>query len=312
MTIIQVLYFLAAAEHGSMSKAAEDLHVSQPALSLQIKNLENEIGCQLLRREPQGVVLTASGRVFQKDAQAVREDWERLEEDRRTLGNAVCPEIAIGLGPRVYSQGLFDPLVKFFSRHPDTSVSFLTDVGASMFEKLEEKKIEIAITRLPPENAFVHPDRFYVHPLLTERQCVLFSDSDPRSRKSSIGIEELDGSSFISGPEGCMDDLVLHELRRSRGIRVKNIFRAQDIETIMSLVRSGAGIALGPESFVRRYGGRAVPIAPPAEIALNLITLKQNAENSLVRQLRTFLDHYIQEREKNNCIHVGNGVQYKD
>lgn len=300
MTIVQVLYFLAAAEHGSMSKAAEELHVSQPALSLQIKNLEREIGCQLLRREPQGVTLTASGRAFQKDAEAVKEAWERLEEDRKILGNEVCSEISIGLGPRVYSQGLFDPLVTFFSRHPDTSVSFLTDVGMSMLDKLEEKKIEIAITRLPPSSVFSHPERYYVHPLLSERQCVLFSEKDSRSGKTSICIEKLDGSSFVSGPEGCMDDLVLQELQHTWGVRVKNVFRAQDLETIMSLVRSGAGIALGPESFVRRYGGKAVPIEPHVNVALNLVTLKQNADNSLVRQLRRYLDDYLRTRKINN------------
>ena len=82
----------------------------------------------------------------------------------------------------------------------------------------------------------------------------------------------------------------------------------------MALVRSGAGIALGPESFVRRYGGKAVPLDPEIDIALNLITLKQNAGNSFTRALRKFLDGYIQEREgtkekdkgksgNNDCIH---------
>lgn len=314
MTILQVMYFLAAAEYGSMSKAAEELHVSQPALSLQIKNLEVETGCQLLRREPQGVVLTASGRLFQTDAIAVKEAWTRLEEDRKKLSDAVCSEISIGLDPRVYSQELFDPLVKFFNRHPDTSVTFLTDVGVSMMDMLEEKKIEIAICRIPPEGHVPHPERFYIHPLLTEPQCVLVSDDDPKSLLRSIRIEDLDGCSFISGPEGCLDDSVLQELRYTWGIHVKKVYRAQDIETIMALVRSGAGIALGPESFVRRYGGKAIPLDPEIDIALNLITLKQNAGNSFTRALRKFLDGYIQEREgtkekdkgksgNNDCIH---------
>lgn len=314
MTILQVMYFLAAAEYGSMSKAAEELHVSQPALSLQIKNLEVETGCQLLRREPQGVVLTASGRLFQTDAITVKEAWIRLEEDRKKLSDAVCSEISIGLDPRVYSQELFDPLVKFFNRHPDTSVTFLTDVGVSMMDMLEEKKIEIAICRIPPEGHVPHPERFYIHPLLTEPQCVLVSDDDPKSLLRSIRIEDLDGCSFISGPEGCLDDSVLQELRYTWGIHVQKVYRAQDIETIMALVRSGAGIALGPESFVRRYGGKAVPLDPEIDIALNLITLKQNAGNSFTRALRKFLDGYIQEREgtkekdkgksgNNDCIH---------
>ena len=97
-----------------------------------------------------------------------------------------------------------------------------------------------------------------------------------------------------------MDDLVLQELQHTWGVRVKNVFRAQDLETIMSLVRSGAGIALGPDSFVRRYGGKAVPIEPHVNVALNLVTLKQNADNSLVRQLRRYLDDYLRTRKINN------------
>jgi DNA-binding transcriptional LysR family regulator len=305
MTILQVMYFLAAAEYGSMSKAAEELHVSQPALSLQIKNLEAETGCQLLRREPQGVVLTASGRVFQTDALAVKEAWERLEEDQKKLGDAVCSEISIGLDPRVYSQELFDPLVNFFNRHPDTSVSFLTDVGVSMMDLLEEKKLEIAICRTPPEGYIPHPERFYIHPLLTEAQCVLMSDDDPKSLLRNIQVKDLDGCSFISGPEGCLDDTVFQELQYTWGIHVKKVYRAQDIETIMALVRSGAGIALGPESFVRRYGGKAVPLEPEIDIALNLITLKQNKGNSFTRALQKFLDGYIQAREQTKEIDQG-------
>ncbi|MCH4006393.1 MAG: LysR family transcriptional regulator [Eubacterium sp.] len=305
MTILQVMYFLAAAEYGSMSKAAEELHVSQPALSLQIKNLEAETGCQLLRREPQGVVLTASGRVFQTDALAVKEAWERLEEDQKKLGDAVCSEISIGLDPRVYSQELFDPLVNFFNRHPDTSVSFLTDVGVSMMDLLEEKKLEIAICRTPPEGYLPHPERFYIHPLLTEAQCVLMSDDDPKSLLRNIQVKDLDGCSFISGPEGCLDDTVFQELQYTWGIHVKKVYRAQDIETIMALVRSGAGIALGPESFVRRYGGKAVPLEPEIDIALNLITLKQNKGNSFTRALQKFLDGYIQAREQTKEIDQG-------
>jgi DNA-binding transcriptional LysR family regulator len=131
------------------------------------------------------------------------------------------------------------------------------------------------------------------------------SDDDPKSLLRNIQVKDLDGCSFISGPEGCLDDTVFQELQYTWGIHVKKVYRAQDIETIMALVRSGAGIALGPESFVRRYGGKAVPLEPEIDIALNLITLKQNKGNSFTRALQKFLDGYIQAREQTKEIDQG-------
>ena len=64
MTIMQVLYVLEVARRGNVSKAAENLFISQPALSSQIRRLEEELGCSLFHREPQGVTLTAAGRAF--------------------------------------------------------------------------------------------------------------------------------------------------------------------------------------------------------------------------------------------------------
>lgn len=293
MTILQILYFLSAAEHGSLSKAAEANHISQPALSLQIKSLEQEIGCELFRRDAHGVSLNASGRIFMSNALAVREEWQRLTETCKHLNNAVCSEITIGLGPRVFSLDLFEPLVEFFHQHQDTSVTFVTEVGVSMLRSLEEKKMDIAITRLPPLRFIPHRDRFYIHPLVTERQCVICSETHPIASRSEIRLEDLDGYDFISGPEGSMDDLVLRELREFRGLRIPKIHRAQDISTIMALIRSGSGVALGPSSFVRKYGGIAVPIVPRIDIALNLITLKANRQNAFIKQTERYLEDVL-------------------
>lgn len=83
MTLTQVLYALAVARYLNFSRAADSLFVSQPALSLQIKNLEKELGYDLFARTPHGILLTELGEEFCRDAQAVANQWEAFQQKVR-------------------------------------------------------------------------------------------------------------------------------------------------------------------------------------------------------------------------------------
>ena len=145
MTITQVLYALETARCQNVSKAAERMFVSQPALPAQLGKLEEELGCKLFRRGHQGVSLTAAGVSFCQTAEAVEAAWRELQESTRNLQNAVCRQIRIGMGPRALSNGLVDALLSFFDQHPETEVSFITDNGEDMLTALEEGRTELAV-----------------------------------------------------------------------------------------------------------------------------------------------------------------------
>lgn len=294
MTILQVLYVLETARQSSISKAAENLFVSQPALSTQIRRLESELGCELFHREPQGVSLTAAGRAFCEDAEPVAESWKRLREGSKRLGSAVCSHIRIGIGARAMSNGLFDVVLDFFARHPDTEVTYITDIGENILGALEAKQIHFAIDRLPPEPMIAHPEHFTIVELFREKQCVLVSPKDPRiGQMDGFPFQMLNNCAVVSGPEHSMDDEILHRLCEQHQFKVSKIHRADQIDAVMALVRSGRGVALGPESFAKRYGVAAIPLLPETEIALNLICLKQNSKNPLIRQIEQYLKSYI-------------------
>ena len=294
MTILQVLYVLEVARQNSISKAAENLFVSQPALSAQIKRLEQELGCELFHREPQGVSLTAAGRAFCEDAAPVAESWRRLQEGSKRLGNAVCSHIRIGIGARAISNDLFDVVLDFFARHPDTEVSYITDIGENILGALEAKQIHFAIDRLPPDSMIAHPEHFATFELLREKQCILVSPKDPRvGQLDGVPFQTLHNCAVVSGPEHSMDDEIMRRLCQQLQIKVSKIHRADNIDAVMALIRSGRGVALGPESFAKRYGVAAIPLLPETEIALHLICLKQNSKNPLVRQIEQSLKAYI-------------------
>ena len=290
MTIMQVLYVLEVAQRGNVSKAAENLFVSQPALSSQIKRLEEELGCALFHREPQGVSLTAAGRAFCEDAKFVAESWKRLQEGTKLLGNAVCSHVRIGIGARAISNGMFEAVLHFFEQHPETEVTFITDIGGDVLGALEEKQINLAIDRLPLDSMILHPEHFAVFELLRERQCILVPPGDPRAGQvDALHFRALNNCAIVSGPEGSMDDEIMRQRCQEYGIRVSKVHRADNIDAVMALVRTGKGVTLGPKSFAERYGVCAIPMLPETEIALNLICLKQNCKNPLVQQMERYL-----------------------
>ena len=294
MTIMQVLYVLEVARRGNVSKAAENLFISQPALSSQIRRLEEELGCSLFHREPQGVTLTAAGRAFCEDAKYVAESWRRLQEGTKLLRKAICSSVNIGIGARAVSNGIFEAVLEFFDRRPDIEVTFTTDIGGDMLEALEDKTINLIIDRLPMDSMISRPEHFFVFELLRERQCILVSKNDSRAgRTEGISFRELNNCAVVCGPEGSMDDELMRSLCLEHGVRASRIHRADNIDAVMALVRAGKGAYLGPESFAACYGVCAIPMLPETEIALNLICLRQNRDNPLVLQLEQYLKEYI-------------------
>lgn len=295
MTIAQVLYFLEVARMGNISRASESLFVSQPALSLQIKRLEEEMGCELFRREPQGVSLTDAGNVFFREAREVAGSWERFQEGIKLLGDVICDHVRIGIGARALSNGLFEAVVSFFERNPETDVTFITDIGDNVLDALEQKRIDLALDEMPPETMISHPERFHSVELLLERQCILLSREDSRASLEELPFASLQGSAIISGPEHSLDAELMRMMCEKHGVRMSKVRRADSVEAMMVLIRSGKGVALGPKSFARRYGVAAVPMLPETDAPLSLICMKQNSRNPLVVQTEAYLKEYIRE-----------------
>ncbi len=301
MTITQVMYVLEVARCQNVSRAAERLFVSQPALSVQIRKLEEELGCELLRREHQGVSLTAAGKAFCAAAGPVETAWKSLQEETRFIKDAVCRQVRIGVGPRAFSNGLVDVIISFFDQHPETEVSFITDIGEDTLNALDARRMDLAIDRLPPAPLLHHRERFSLFELLTERQCILMSLEDPRSAWEEISFQSLQGGTVVSGPVGSPDDLVMQESCRNYNVWPSRVYRADNLDAVMSLIQRGKGVALGPRSFAKHYKVAAVPVAPPTDIGLFLICLRQNQKNSLVVQLNQYLQTFLSEHRLSAC-----------
>lgn len=139
--------FYHVATEGNITKAAEKLYISQPAVSMTIKNLEEILGNQLFIRSKRGVILTKFGeKIFKKvqSAFAILSQIEGIVEEENQL---LSGEIVIGCGSHIARKMLVEPVKNFLERHPQIKIIQLEDVQAKMFNLLAKGEIDIVITQ---------------------------------------------------------------------------------------------------------------------------------------------------------------------
>ena len=296
MTITQILYALATARRMNISKAADELFVSQSALSQQLQKLEKELGYRLFERTAHGLQMTDDGALFCEEAESLITHWEQFQKTVRQDTTRKKRHLRICLGSRVYSNGLFQDVIRFFDDHDDLEVTFVTEAGRDFVTGLKDGSVDLAIDRLPTEDFATHQNALYTCSLVREKQCVLMASSDPRAQRDSISFRELQGATMISGLENSSEDRILRETCRKYGLTLNRVFRSDGIETNMNLVRSGKGVALGPKSFADFYRVSAVELTPPMDITLKFICLKNSLNRREVLLFRDYLLETCRER----------------
>ena len=290
MTISQVQYVCEIAKRGSISRAAEQFYISQPALSEQIKALETELGCVLFRRTSRGTELTEAGEQFCRYAEPVVKVWHKLQQNSAELKNLRYRSIRIGFGVRARSNSLFEPVVSFFDGYPDVSFSVITDMNENFPEAIESRRADIAIGRLYENQIASLAEEIAVFPLMTEPQCILMSRLDPLSSASHLPFSVLNGETAVCGPIGSGDDVEMKRMCEENRVQVSRVLRADDINAVMALVQRGKGYALGPVSFAEYFGVAAVPLEPEIQVALNILCRKEDQASALITNLRRYLE----------------------
>lgn len=290
MNMNQIQYALTIARYKNFSKAAESLFMSQPALSLQIKKLEQELGFPLFHRKAQGVTITPDGEKFFHDAQSVEIAWNQMLQNASILRGESRRHLRIAVSTRIYSNGLFSDIVDFFDNHPEIEATFVTEAGADFFAALRNGSIDIALDRLPPVELLPDAKNFFSCELFSEQQCFLMAPDSPFASSDSLSFSAMAGTSYITGLENSLEDRSLKQFCKEYGITLGKLYRSDGITTVMNLVRNGKGITLGPRSFAEHYQVHAIPVEPTTYVSLNFICLMNRAA---APEITLFKNHLI-------------------
>lgn len=186
-------YFLAVANEKNITKAADILYITQPTLSRQLTQLENEVGSQLFIRGKRKVELTEAGILFKKRAEEIIELMEKAERELKEQKLLINGEISIGAG-EMESTKIFPPLFKKFKEEfPNVYYNFYTGNADQIKEKIEQGLIDFGLL-LEPTNI----ENFeYIRLNVEEEWVVLMRPDDPLNEKEFITPEDLLNKSMI-------------------------------------------------------------------------------------------------------------------
>lgn len=242
MEINQLRYFLTVAELGSFSQAASRCYVSQPALSKQIQNLENEVGKLLLSRTHRKIVPTEEGKILVGCAKRILTQIEIAKREIQKFDGAHDGKVTIGILPTIAPYLLPHILETFQMRCP--KIKFLIHEGMTvqLLELIEANKLDLAIASLPIKESGFEVEKLFDEELLLALPC-----QNPLAKKEKIWMKDLHCENFILLHEGhCLGDQIL-DFCNSYDFRPRIALRSGQLATVLSLVRAGVGVSLIPK-----------------------------------------------------------------
>ena len=250
ITLRQLRAFVALADTRQFTRAAEQLHVSQAALSMLIRNLEEQVGLSLFDRHTRRVSLTDPGRELLGMARRVLTEVEDAVQHSRDLTSFQRGRVAIACGT-VLSTTLVIPFIQHFqSEYPGIKVQLLDMAEQDIYRRLEQESIDLGLgTR------WNLPEEIEGQQVFQDSYQALLPHGHPLSQQPEVTWEQLTAHPFIALSSGSPLSQKLHRQLASLDIRLKPVHEVSFHSTVLSMVRSGLGLSVLPDN------ARALPDA---------------------------------------------------
>ncbi len=243
MELRHLRYFLAVAEALSVNKAAAKLRVAQPALSRQIQDLEDEIGVDFFKRSPQGVTLTAEGKLFVEEARELLKRANEAVEKVRALARGQYGELHVGYSPSPTVEILPPALAAFQKAFPHVNVLLHDASRRELVEGLHSGELHLAVM---PEELNLRAEGIEFEKLRTYPLCVAMGANHPfvRLKKvplAKVALEPLVGYSRKDYPEYYP---LMERVFRPLGAKPRVALECDSASSLITAVETGRGITL--------------------------------------------------------------------
>ncbi|HEY1276132.1 MAG TPA: LysR family transcriptional regulator [Thermoleophilaceae bacterium] len=246
----------AVARHRSLTKAAEELYLTQSAVSQQIGRLEQELGVEVFRRTSRSVELTGEGRVILGYAQRVLAELDGMHSELEEISGLLRGELRIG---GVYPTGpydLFGMLADFRAAHPGVSIHMVESTQDDVLAALRADELDCAFAALDPDTL---GDEFAATLLWQEEIVVALPLGHPLRARERITFEELAAEDLIAYRENSAMRRRLERTMADRGLEPRNAFVCTEMAAVRGLASKGLGVAVIPRSAAEQPG-------PPIEL----------------------------------------------
>ena len=282
----QIRYFIAIADAGVLSRAAETLNVAQSALSHHVAALETDLGVKLLERRPRGIALTAAGRRLYEHASAVLSALGKAEEDVRTYNEAATGPVCIGLSHTALSMVALDVMKTVRKNSPGVHLTIVEALSPALIERVFSGTVDLALAYNPPKDArldveLLHDEELYLvgHPSLIGRSSspIAFSAIPQRS---VVGLTPMPASRAI-----IQTQVLRNQITPSETLEVDSL------SALRMAIEAGLGCAILSRATVlsdlaaEKYHARRI-IDPPLTRSCALVSLADRPQTKAFLEVR--------------------------
>lgn len=291
MTVKQLRAFLAVAQTLSFTQACERLHLSQPALSLAIKGLEDALGGKLLLRSTRSVRLTPEGESLLPLAKHLLAQWDNTEERLRQrftlqlgrLSVAAMPAFACNLLPRA--------LVRFRQQYPKINVTVHDVINEDVNDMVRSRQVELGIAFAPEGTGSLS-----FTPLFEDHFVAVVAKGSRLKQRTSLSWEDLLGEDFITLQRPSMVRRLLEQALSRQQMDLPVAFESHQLSTVGRMVAEGLGVSAVPSMCIpqmQSLGAHYLPLTSPS-IACRVGILTQQELSVAAHALRTVLLETVQ------------------
>ena len=289
MELRHLHYFKTVATHLHFRKAAAELFISQPPLSRQIRELEEELGVQLFERNNKRVSLTDAGRYFKDEVDAL---FAKLEESKsmvRQIHLSESGELKIGYISSVYQQQLAEVLLQMREIFPFIKTRLYEVPTVEQIKALEQGRLDVGILRAP-----VHTESLKLRSLFFDPFTVVI----PHDGKNPASQQELasliKGKPFIFFDQDYAPDYhsKLLEICARLGFKPNIVHEVNNVHSILQLVEAGLGVSILPLSLQQQYKGLQISYIPLSDIPITTEVVLAYKESNTNQALQWFIENY--------------------
>lgn len=255
MELRHLRYFVAVAEELNFTKAAQRMCTVQPSLSQQIKDLENEVGVQLLIRSNRKVELTEEGKAFLKQAILSLEHAELAIQEARKVANLQKDQLNIGFVP-VAEMKVFPYIMPNIRAHfPELKIHFHSLTDADQFKALKNAEIDIAFTRYQDQSSDIECVQIFNEPL-----ALIVPKDDPITEQRHVSVKNFNGQNFVISDEDASPQLhkIISDYFKESKLNVNIVQHSTNILLNVNLVGMGVGWSIVPAYVIPLLGDKIV------------------------------------------------------
>lgn len=253
-------YFPAVAETRSFTRAAERVHVSQPTLSHQVRQLEEQLGLVLFDRVAGRVGLTHAGEVLLPRARRVLAELENARRELGELHGLRRGLLRVGIMESVHASAIPEIVKRFAVAYPGVQLNCLELAVGEIEAGVEAGTLDLGIAFLPPGRPTLEGER-----LCTEELVAVAPADHPLARRKRLSVRELAASPLVLLAGGCYTGRMIHEAFRTAGVRPRVQVEMNSIRNILSTVREARLPTILPSMPLgeRERDFRAIPLVAP-------------------------------------------------